>query len=259
MLDDYLKDYDEEQFIPGIYNYCDRWCERCKMTRHCFLYHQESNRRVEHIKRGEDPDDMDIVIQDVQKSFQDAIEMLEEIAQERGIDLDSIDVESVSPPDLSEHPLHIKAREYTDAAHDFLEKLRNIINQEVEEINTDRVTRLLKGAETIDEIKECYEVISWYHIFISAKIYRALSSKMEAETEEDEELAGYSWDDANGSAKVVREALVKSMNALTKVYEWNELLHNDVMPLLSNIYGLIKGVDREFPEHEEFKRPGLDD
>ena len=27
----------EQHFIPGIYNYCDRWCERCSMTTSCLL------------------------------------------------------------------------------------------------------------------------------------------------------------------------------------------------------------------------------
>lgn len=25
-------------FIEGIFNYCDRWCERCKFTSHCRLF-----------------------------------------------------------------------------------------------------------------------------------------------------------------------------------------------------------------------------
>ena len=28
-------------FISGIYNYCDRWCERCQFTSRCFLYATE--------------------------------------------------------------------------------------------------------------------------------------------------------------------------------------------------------------------------
>ena len=26
------------QYIEGIYNYCDRWCERCPMTSRCLNY-----------------------------------------------------------------------------------------------------------------------------------------------------------------------------------------------------------------------------
>ena len=43
-----LSNYDEERFISGIYNYCDRWCERCRMTQRCFLYYQDSRREAEH-------------------------------------------------------------------------------------------------------------------------------------------------------------------------------------------------------------------
>jgi len=28
-------------FISGIYNYCDRWCERCVMTARCVVFAME--------------------------------------------------------------------------------------------------------------------------------------------------------------------------------------------------------------------------
>src|SRR5438128_7391496 len=31
----------DSEFISGIYNYCDRWCERCQFTSRCFLYATE--------------------------------------------------------------------------------------------------------------------------------------------------------------------------------------------------------------------------
>ena len=31
----------DPRFISGIYNYCDRWCERCQFTSRCLLYAQE--------------------------------------------------------------------------------------------------------------------------------------------------------------------------------------------------------------------------
>jgi len=27
-----------ERMIPGIYNYCDRWCERCAFSRRCRVF-----------------------------------------------------------------------------------------------------------------------------------------------------------------------------------------------------------------------------
>ena len=28
----------DPRFIPGIYNYCDRWCEHCELTSRCLNY-----------------------------------------------------------------------------------------------------------------------------------------------------------------------------------------------------------------------------
>ncbi|MDB5210640.1 MAG: hypothetical protein JWQ30_1467, partial [Sediminibacterium sp.] len=28
----------KEEFISGIHNYCDRWCERCTFTNRCSIY-----------------------------------------------------------------------------------------------------------------------------------------------------------------------------------------------------------------------------
>ena len=38
--------------ISGIYNYCDRWCERCPLTSRCLVYaaEQEDNDRAVHAR-----------------------------------------------------------------------------------------------------------------------------------------------------------------------------------------------------------------
>ena len=33
---------EKKTYIEGIYNYCDRWCERCRFTSNCFLFTTES-------------------------------------------------------------------------------------------------------------------------------------------------------------------------------------------------------------------------
>ncbi len=45
MTEDFLTNYPNfENFIPGIYNYCDRWCERCPFTDRCMNYAMEKRR-----------------------------------------------------------------------------------------------------------------------------------------------------------------------------------------------------------------------
>src|SRR5207248_4359063 len=71
-------------FISGIYNYCDRWCERCPLTSRCLLYATE--------KAGED----DPAARDIQNEafweklhdiFAQTRQMIEEDAARQGIDL----------------------------------------------------------------------------------------------------------------------------------------------------------------------------
>ncbi|MDY6955018.1 MAG: hypothetical protein SWE60_26245 [Thermodesulfobacteriota bacterium] len=33
-----LKHAQDERFISGIHNYCDRWCERCPLTGRCMSF-----------------------------------------------------------------------------------------------------------------------------------------------------------------------------------------------------------------------------
>lgn len=229
------------------------------MTNQCFLYNTEEKRLDEHRVAGKDPHDMDVVIDDVHDSLGEAMEMLNEMAAEQGIDLDAIDTESLPPkPDVSEHPLKIKSEKYSFAAHDFLPKLHEIINLEIEQINAGNVINPIEAADDIEKIKEYYKIVEWYHFFITAKITRALFGKMRViqKGEEDDEDA---MNDVNGSAKIAHEALVKSMDEFTKIIEWNKGLSDDIMPFLIEIYGLINEVDKEFPGHKDFKRPGFDE
>jgi hypothetical protein len=78
-------------FISGIYNYCDRWCERCQFTSRCFLYATEQADAD-----LEDPEVRDITNEKfwrkLQALFRDTAEMIAEWAAETGVDLNSIDV-----------------------------------------------------------------------------------------------------------------------------------------------------------------------
>ena len=63
--------------IPGIHNYCDRWCERCSFTSRCNVFEQTSDLP---------PEALDIrnkVFWDhLSKNFQNMINMVEQMAAE---------------------------------------------------------------------------------------------------------------------------------------------------------------------------------
>ncbi len=122
-----------EQFIPGIYNYCDRWCERCTFTSRCRVY--ESTDKLT-------PEQNDIHNEAFWKSisvnFTKAIKMLHEFAAEQGIDLEN----AIAPYEMKAYDkkrkkadLSIKnsklillCKEYRNIALPFVEKnfLKNL-------------------------------------------------------------------------------------------------------------------------------------
>src|SRR5580765_8450546 len=78
-------------FISGIYNYCDRWCERCPFTSRCLVYATEKE------DKDESPQSHDITNEAFWRKlgsiFQEAQEMTASWAEEAGVDLTEIDLE----------------------------------------------------------------------------------------------------------------------------------------------------------------------
>lgn len=46
-----IKRVEDPKYIPGIYNYCDRWCERCQFTSRCLSHSigEDQNKKLEEI------------------------------------------------------------------------------------------------------------------------------------------------------------------------------------------------------------------
>lgn len=61
------------EFISGIFNYCDRWCEKCSYTKKCLNYHM-LNERIS--KRQNEEDSEENFLNDVHESFALAHEMI---------------------------------------------------------------------------------------------------------------------------------------------------------------------------------------
>ena len=84
--EDIKKLMNNKNFIPGIYNYCDRWCERCFFTARCINFAMIR-------EYSADPAASDITNekfwQSLSEIFKVTREMLEESAEELGRDLDS--------------------------------------------------------------------------------------------------------------------------------------------------------------------------
>ena len=112
-----------KDLIPGIYNYCDRWCERCAFTSRCGNY-----------SIGKDvwPDEEDMDLKNekfwekMSLIFETTAEMLLEKAEELGIDLSEVvpdENDAFEKAEKSE--LELAARDYGNAVNNWLDIIEN--------------------------------------------------------------------------------------------------------------------------------------
>jgi len=175
----------DPNLISGIYNYCDRWCERCQFTSRCFLYATEQA----------DPDLDDPEARDInnekfwrklQDIFRSTAEMIAEWAEETGVDLNSIDVSE----EVAERERAAEAAEQSELAQraqQYITEVNNWFRDEFdaeENVHNDMQTVSRTEDEDIT-IQDAVAVIRWYQFFIAVKLMRALSGAIEVDEDED--------------------------------------------------------------------------
>jgi len=88
--EDIKKLAENKNFISGIYNYCDRWCERCPFTSRCLNF-EMSEEKFGDLENADITNE--VFWQRLSETFQETLGMLKEMAAEKGIDLDAIELE----------------------------------------------------------------------------------------------------------------------------------------------------------------------
>jgi hypothetical protein len=253
----------DKGFIPGIYNYCDRWCERCAHTSRCRVFRDSERMKQRHRREGKDPDTIDVALEDVARNFQKVRRMLERFAEAEGLDLDAIVAEGGedlacqrAERDALKHPVMQSAQRYTDLAAPLLERLRPLLNDALD--NTRQRAEFMDvaaEADTLAVVRNAFEVLSWDHMLVSVKIRRAVEGKLEADQEADELGREFHLQDAAGSAHVARKCLGRDMVALTRIYEWHGELRDAVIELLTTAERTRRALEAEIPECVEFAWP----
>lgn len=244
--------------IPGIYNYCDRWCERCSFTSRCLTYAMQEE-DVDDPKRTDI--ESKVFWKKIEDSVQLAMEMLQEMAEEQGIDLSDIDVEEATRAqertreEAKSHELSESAHQYADLVDSWFDKNQEIFKQREKDLKTE-LSIGLEQRKLVDEAKSIVnatEVISWYQHQIYVKIMRALTYP-----EIDEEFEDEIQNDSNGSAKVALIGMDRSIGAWARLNEHFPDQSDEILDILLHLDRLRKKTEKVFPNAQDFKRPGFD-
>jgi len=261
--------------ISGIYNYCDRWCERCPFTSRCLVYATEQADR-----ECDDPETRDITNarfwEKLGSVLQQAHEMIAEWAAEAGVDLAEIDEAALEEERQQREAakndvLAVAARKYATVTSEwFASEIDADVHDDL---------RAEAAAETLEvPVEDAMEVIRWYQFFIAAKVIRAGSREAqgisadpadgdlvfaEEEAEEPEDLqailAEAARHDSDGSAKVALIAIDRSMTAWRVLHTSLPDKAASIMPLLASLERLRGSMEAAYPKARDFIRPGFDE
>lgn len=235
----------DPNLIPGIYNYCDRRCERCPFTERCFQFRER--RREGAIGRDDDLS----VGRVVARSLERSLDMLQIIGRRIGVDLvgEHEDAEAArkraaleseiagQDADAGDDPLVRRARDYATTTWPILRALRPILEARGED-------DLLRAIETLESSA----------MSISAKIFRAVVNTGEDDFTDDEVQ-----NDANGSAKIARLMIDEAKRAWWTLMEPGQATADGVPARLVKVLDELEaGLESRFPRAMEFVRPGFD-
>lgn len=245
-------------FISGIYNYCDRWCERCAFTSRCLTYataeEDPGNAAARDIHNRAFWDKL-------QEIFEQTLEMLRELAVEKGIDLNALKTDaaavelSLRMDEARGHELSVASRNYAEMADNWLEAEHSLFAQKQDVLNMR--LKLGIGGEgpyaEASEISDAVEVIRWYQHQIHAKFMRALTQ------DEITDIQDEVQNDSNGSALVALIAVDRSIGAWGKLQGYFPEKTDGILDILIQLDKLRRMAEIAFPGARDFKRPGFDD
>jgi hypothetical protein len=247
------------ELIPGIYNYCNRWCERCIFTRRCLQFQMEEEEK-RHQESSRSLDENAAFLEQTANALALAMELVHDFAEKEGIDLDALDLEGAMEEQektheaVHNHACSQSALDYAKKAGQWFDTSKELWQAKEQEINSASVVvaKDRDPGREAEVITDAADVISWHRHFIAAKIMRALSGKDEDEFED-------MPSDSDGSAKIALVAIDHSMAAWMTLLEHFPEKQRETLELLAQLRQMQGAVEKMFPKARSFVRPGFDE
>jgi hypothetical protein len=254
--------------IEGIYNYCDRWCERCTKTGRCLLYQMDQEDAKEYGPESESMDN-EKFWQRIHDSFQLTLDMIRDDAKKFGIDIDNLP----DDPELNQkiedqhdaarnHPVTQFAEKYMHSSLDWMKESEAVFKEKMKALEQSLVMDIggIDPEEELEMLEDCLSVIGWYQMQITVKLSRAFSSRF---SEIEDAITGMEIEnmlkDSDGSAKVALLGIDRSIGAWGGLLNLLETEEDFILSTLAHLEKLRRKVENAFPEARIFKRPGFDD
>jgi hypothetical protein len=237
--------------VPGIYNFCDRWCERCMFQQRCRVYLDVTRMQLEMDQgmplelaavadEASDQGPPHPVSASEQAEFQALLAEINRPPSQKEIEETTALMEA-SRRRREAHPLSIAGRDYAETARRITAVLRPLVEEKGDPV-------AIAATETIDR----------FAFMIAVKIWRAVGSMIDHAIFGDDD--GGAQSDANGSAKIVRLMVIESRDAWEVLTQIGRAMADGVpAAMITRLDALDAAVADEFPEAMAFVRPGFDE
>jgi hypothetical protein len=276
---------DNDNLISGIYNYCDRWCERCPFTKRCMLFAQEQEFAAMEPEavQSRDPADPKFWTA-ITERFAAVRKMIEDDCRERGIDLTMTPEAKQAIEDARKRrhrkveadPLSDASLRYALSAAEWFKASKELFQEKSRQLVA-AAEMALPGSDPPAEaadIVDATQVIEWFHMQIAVKVRRALGGLEREEEHQGEpgddpfgpddpelrqEMAEAAKSDSDGSAKVALIGIDRSIEAWGRLRAHLPDQADGLIDTLAHLDRLRREIETRFPGARAFKRPGFDD
>lgn len=246
-----------KQYINGIFNYCDRWCERCPLASECGNYAPYFAGGAEELLKRDKQNRQ--FWNSVDSRTVGVLEFVNRKAQEKGVDVSDVEViDTRKKFDLFQGEAKTNevlrvGRKYEDQVDDWFDEAAEKYPLRAEDIAVSEL-KLAADApfENIEEINSMIEVVFRYQLQIYLKLSRAFFSKGK------EELGEQEGEDSNGAARLIVEFIDRSLVGWHVFYNSFIEEQESILPIMFTLLSIRNRLFKEFPEVMAFKRAGFD-
>lgn len=259
-------------FISGIYNYCDRWCENCSYTDKCFLYRQEAEMEIKRILKDKDSADAELSAKDIEDSFRETLKLLNDDDSDSHSEANFGDIDFESEEDSDDDSGFFSNLNNTDndeevpsfglsnIKHPLIDLTNNLFNDFSNYYDLVKVKYPAevenKNSESV--FQQNLETLGWFTPQILVKSKMCVWSKKNLERVDNELQKKIDEDIQNVNCRIAFVGIEKIINALDNILKLKPNLQSETKELRS-LAKIIKDLFiAEFPNTTTYKRPYFD-
>jgi len=253
--------------ISGIYNYCDRWCEKCYYTNRCLVFKKEAERDIKHILNDEDRNDPEVFAKDIADNFQEAFNHLNNFMAEEYEEFEKDDFDLDDEDELddgffkeelddderpstflrnADNPLILLSEKLFKDFYKYYDLIKSKFPTELDEKNPQNL------------LQQNLEILGWYTPQINVKIRMCYWNNNKISKSINPELLEIDKEMLNVTARIAFVGIDNCISALNNLHQQKLALQSETISLLATIKQIKEMFVAEFPTALTYKLPYFD-